>query len=158
MSQSLNRSPAAVLLRAVEDADLPILYEHQRDPEAAAMAAFPSRDWAAFTSHWDRIRANPSVINRTILVDGAVAGSIASFEQDGLREVGYWLDRQQWGRGVATRALTAFLSVDRARPLHAHVVKHNIGSIRVLQKCGFSVTSASTGPDGLEELLLTLPA
>jgi RimJ/RimL family protein N-acetyltransferase len=27
----------------------------------------------------------------------------------------------------------------KTRPLYAHVVKHNIGSRRVLEKCGFKV-------------------
>jgi len=43
------------------------------------------------------------------------------------------------GQGVATRALAAFLRVVTERPLHAHVAKHNVGSIRVLEKCGFSL-------------------
>jgi hypothetical protein len=33
-----------VVLRDVVDSDLPIFFEHQRDPEAGRMAAFPSRD------------------------------------------------------------------------------------------------------------------
>jgi hypothetical protein len=31
------------VLREVVEADLPVFYEHQRDREAAAMAAFPPR-------------------------------------------------------------------------------------------------------------------
>jgi hypothetical protein len=37
-----------VRLREVTEADLPILFERQRDPEAARMAVFPSRDRQAF--------------------------------------------------------------------------------------------------------------
>jgi hypothetical protein len=33
-----------VRIRSVEDRDLDVLFEHESDPEAAAMAAFPSRD------------------------------------------------------------------------------------------------------------------
>ncbi|MBP8242640.1 MAG: GNAT family N-acetyltransferase, partial [Thermoflexales bacterium] len=55
----------------------------------------------------------------------------------GQREVGYWLGREFWGKGIATRALEAFLAIDTTRPLHAFVVHHNLGSIRVLEKCGF---------------------
>ena len=46
-----------------------------------------------------------------------------------------------WGRGVATRALAAFLGeAETTRPLFAGVVAHNAGSMRVLEKCGFSRT------------------
>ena len=33
-----------IILRDVTESDLPILFEQQLDPEATAMAAFPSRD------------------------------------------------------------------------------------------------------------------
>lgn len=125
------------LLREVRDADLPILYEHQRDPESFRMADFPSREHDAFMAHWAKIRADPVNLIRTIEVDGQVAGSVSSFVRDGVREVGYWIDRALWGRGIATRALAAFLEVDRTRPLYAGLARHNTGSRRVLEKCGF---------------------
>jgi len=51
--------------------------------------------------------------------------------------VGYWIDRSHWGKGIATRALEAFVSVVDIRPLHALVATSNLGSIRVLERCGF---------------------
>lgn len=40
------------------------------------MAAFPSRDRAAFDAHWaTNILGNPAAVTRTILVDGQVAGN-----------------------------------------------------------------------------------
>ena len=124
-------------LREVRDEDLPVLFEHQRDPESVRMAQFPSRDHEAFMAHWAKIRADPANLLRTIESDGQVAGTVLSFVRDGVREVGYWIDRGLWGRGIATRALLAFLEVDRMRPLYAGVAKHNAGSVRVLEKCGF---------------------
>jgi RimJ/RimL family protein N-acetyltransferase len=128
-----------VALRDVHEADLPILFEHQRDDEAAWMAAFPSRDWTAFEAHWARILADETLSKKTVLVDDVVAGNVVSFGSDGRREVGYWIGREYWGRGVATRALAAFLDHVRERPLYAHVAKHNAASIRVLEKCGFEI-------------------
>ncbi|MGN6360161.1 MAG: GNAT family N-acetyltransferase [Thermomicrobiales bacterium] len=142
-----------VRLRDVTEADLPLFFEHQRDPVATAMAAFPAREWAPFMAHWATILADPALAKQTILVDGQVAGNIGSWEQDGHREVGYWLDRAYWGRGVATRALALFLRQVPARPLYAYVVLHNIGSRRVLEKCGFTVC----GTEG-DELILILEA
>lgn len=127
-----------VILRDVTEADLPILFEHQRDPEALRMAAFASRDWEAFTAHWTKILGDETVAKKTILCDGAVAGHLGCFERDGEREVGYWIGREYWGKGIATRALFEFLRHIKERPLVAHVAKHNLGSIRVLEKCGFT--------------------
>ena len=65
------------------------------------------------------------------------------------------------GRGVATEALSAFLRLEPIRPLYAGVAKHNVASIRVLQKCGFklshSVEEASNDADA-SHVLLTLTA
>ena len=66
-----------------------------------------------------------------------------SWEQEGERPVGYWIDRAHWGRGIASRALPAFLRIVTARPLVAHVAKHNVASRRVLEKSGFVVVEES---------------
>jgi RimJ/RimL family protein N-acetyltransferase len=128
-----------VRLRDVEPDDLPVLFEHQRDPVANAMAAFPARDREAFMAHWERILADPSVVVRTIVADGRLAGNVLSFEHDGRREVGYWIARELWGGGVASAALAGFLRVETTRPLYAGVARWNAGSLRVLEKCGFAV-------------------
>lgn len=128
-----------IWLREVLDSDLPIFFEHQRDPQANQMAAFPSRDQHAFDALWAKIMVDGSVILRTILYQGQVAGNIVSFEISGERDVGYWIGREYWGKGIATQALIAFLGVVRMRPLYAHVARHNLASIRVLEKCGFSI-------------------
>ncbi len=127
----------AVTLREVQDEDLPIFFLHQSDPESNRMASFPARDQAAFDAHWAKIRADTSIVLRTILVEGHVAGNLVSFEQVGAREVGYWIGREFWGRGIATRALMQFLDLITVRPLHAVLAPHNVASRRVLEKCGF---------------------
>jgi len=135
-----------VRLRQVRKSDLPLFFEHQADPEAARMAAFPARDRDAFTAHWKKVLADPTVTIRTILFDGEVAGNVVCFSQSGMPLVGYWIGRSYWGRGIATRALRTFLAMVRARPLYALVAKHNLGSIRVLEKCGFTVCGEEKGP------------
>lgn len=128
------------------------------------MAAFTSRDRDAFTAHWTtKILGDETVIKRTVLFDGHVAGNVVSFERFGEREVGYWIGREHWGKGVATRALSEFLGHVKARPLYARVAKHNVASLRVLEKCGFTIAgensgSSSAGGDDVEELLLKLEA
>lgn len=134
-----------MILRAVEPADLPVFFEHQRDLIALAMAGMPGRDRAAFDEHWAKILADDAVLIRTIVVDGEVAGNVLSFDRDGRREVGYWIGRDHWGRGVATAALVAFLGEETTRPLHAGVAPQNGGSLRVLEKCGFAVCGEADG-------------
>ena len=148
-----------VRLRDVEPDDLPIFYEQQRDPDATRMAAFPARDRAAFDAHWaTNVLGNPAAVKQTILVNGEVAGHIGSWPQDGLRLVGYWVGKEHWGKGVATRALGALLHLVTERPLHARVARHNVGSIRVLEKCGFGLEREESieeaGEDGAELLLV----
>lgn len=144
-----------VTLREVRDDDLPIFFLHQSDPESNRLASFPARDPAAFAAHWQKIRADASIILRTILVDGQVAGNLVSFDQGGGREIGYWLGREFWGRGVATSALAQFLDIVTVRPLHAVLAPHNVASRRVLEKCGFRFENE----EGDElRLVLTVPA
>jgi RimJ/RimL family protein N-acetyltransferase len=130
---------AEIYLRDVIDSDLDIFYEQQADPEANRMAAFPARERDAFMVHWAKNLANVGNTHRTIVADGQVAGNIVSYEMDGQREVGYWLGRAYWGKSIATEALAQFLRIVIERPLYAHVAKHNIGSQRVLEKCGFTI-------------------
>ena len=149
-----------IILRPVTVSDLPIIYDQQADPESSAMAAFPSRDREAFDAHWAKIMANEKVILRTIEVDGHVAGHLVSWEMEEGREVGYWLGMEFWGKGIATEALSQFLGVVQTRPLFAHVAKHNIGSRRVLEKCGFMVIGDDTyivmGNEKVEEFVLRM--
>lgn len=149
------------VLREVVVSDLDTFYEQQLDPEAVQMALFPSRDREAFYARWQRLLANDAVTNRTIVADGQVAGNIGCWEQDGRRLVGYWLGREFWGRGLATQALAELLDEVKARPLHAWVASSNVGSIRVLEKCGFVAVGSRTEHDErlgepVEELLFEL--
>ena len=149
-----------IRLRDVQPDDLPIFYEQQLDPDATRMADFPSRDRPAFDAHWaNNILGNPTTVTQTILLDGKVAGYIGSWPQDGVRLVGYWIGKEYWGKGVATEALARFLCIVTARPVHAHVARHNLASIRVLEKCGFRCASEErieAGGDESAEVVLVL--
>jgi RimJ/RimL family protein N-acetyltransferase len=130
-----------VELREVEDGDLEALFEHQLDEEAVAMAGFPPRERDAFVAHWARIRADPALITRAIVVEGQLAGNLGVFPDVGKRAVGYWLGKEFWSRGIATAALGRFLEGYAERPLYAWVLASNAASRRVLEKCGFQPAS-----------------
>jgi RimJ/RimL family protein N-acetyltransferase len=125
------------VLRDVIESDLPVFFEHQRDPEATAMADFPARDREAFDAHWERVLGDEALTAKTIVFEGQVAGNIGSWEQDGRRLVGYWVGREFWGKGLATKALAELVDELGTRPIYAYVAKTNAASIRVLEKCGF---------------------
>lgn len=151
-----------VTLRETVASDLDTLFEHQRDPVANAMAAFPPRDREAFMTLWADIFEDDEVISRTILRDGEIAGSVGCFQRNGEWLVGYWIGREFWGRGTASAAVAEFVSSIDIRPLRAYVAKSNVASIRVLEKSGFEVSGESrsaavTGGEVVDEFVYDLP-
>ena len=151
-----------VVLRAVRDDDLGIFFEQQMDPAANLMVAFTKRDptdRGVFMAHWAKIRRADDAIIMTIVFDGQVAGNIGKFENEGRTEVGYWIGNKYWGKGIATAALSQFLATITDRPLYAGVAKDNVGSIRVLEKCGFRLVEqtrsfAKARGEEIDELIL----
>jgi RimJ/RimL family protein N-acetyltransferase len=131
-----------ITIREVESSDLETFYEHQLDPEAIRMAAFVGKnpkDKVAFDAHWNKILNSPQNTTRTIVAEGQVAGHIACYPDGENIEVTYWLGRKFWGRGLATQALNRMLHLVVDRPIFARAAADNIGSIRVLEKCGFRI-------------------
>ena len=131
-----------VALRPVEDSDLDALFDQMRDPESVQMAAFTARDpndREAFDTHMSKVRTSPDTTLRAVTRDGHLVGSIGSFVIDGDTEITYWIDRSVWGQGVASRALALFLDTVPVRPLYARAASDNVGSLRVLQKVGFTI-------------------
>ena len=154
---------ARVSLRPVQTDDLPIFFVHQLDPEACRLAAFPSRQREAFFTHWNtNILGNPANVSLTILANDQVAGNIGAWTDVASddRLIGYWIGREFWGRGIASAALLQFLRFESKRPLCAHVAKHNLASIRVLEKAGFTREAAfSPGShNAVEEVIYRLSA
>lgn len=148
-----------VLLRDVADSDVPIFFEQQRDPIARQMVGHPTEgadDPVAFAAKWARILADGASVKKTALLHGQVVGNVLSFVApwSGQREVGYWIGREHWGKGVATAALAQFLELDPERPLFARTARHNIASIRVLTRCGFQIVA--DGQDPADEVVLQL--
>lgn len=156
---------SGVLLRDVMTSDLPIFFEQQLDADANYMAAFTAKDPAdreAFMARWTRILGDETSTIQTVLFNGQVAGSVLIYEdEEGRPEVSYWLGKPYWGKGVATRALLAFLLRVKTRPLYARAAKDNFASLRVLEKCGFTRIGEDKGfanarGEEIEEFILKL--
>ena len=90
------------------------------------------------------------------MADDEVVGDIVSWLDSGGREVGYWIGREHWGKGFATAALRLVLEEIEDRPITAQIVPHNIGSQRVVEKCGFVRVGEEVAEDGIHELIFRL--
>ena len=136
----MNDKKYEIELRPTTVADLDILFQFQLDLEGRHLAAFMSQDSThkeAYLAKYTRLLNDPTVNNQTIIADSEIVGSIAKFVMEGDAELTYWIDRQFWGKGVATNALKNFLNLETARPLFGRVAFDNLGSQKVLENCGF---------------------
>lgn len=137
-----------VRLRAWRSDDLEALLRHADDAQVSRGTSdrFPHpytrADGEAFLSGRVVDFSEPVF---AIEIDGEAGGGIGVRRFAGERsvgaELGYWLGRAHWGRGLMTRVVAAYvpwamdaLEVSR---LQASVLDFNIGSARVLQKNGF---------------------
>lgn len=137
-----------VRLRPVEHDDVAIFYRHMCDDESVRMAAFTPKDPTdrdAHDAHWQRVLADDTNVCRSVLLEADVVGHLVAFERDGAPEITYWIDRSHWGKGVATQALTKFLTELTKRPLYARAAADNAASVRVLSKCGFVLHAEERG-------------
>ncbi|MFN2383863.1 MAG: GNAT family N-acetyltransferase [Gemmatimonadota bacterium] len=135
--RSWHRGDAASLVRHADDREV---WRNLRD-------RFPSPYTEGDAKRWLRVasREDPGM-NFAIAVDGEAVGGIGLGAQpDVFRrsvEIGYWLGRPYWGRGIMTeavRAVTAygFATLDVGR-IFAGVFDWNPASARVLEKAGYT--------------------
>jgi ribosomal-protein-alanine N-acetyltransferase len=150
------RGMASFSLRSWTSADLEALLRHGNDPGIAANMtdAFPhpyteesGRAFLTMCAGQDPQRI------LCIDVDGEAAGALGLHPQGDVyrrnAELGYWLGRAHWGKGIMTEAVGRMveygwstLPVDRifARPFGS-----NTASQRVLQKAGFTLEARLVG-------------
>ena len=144
----MNGNEPAISLRPTTTSDLDTLFLFQLDKEGGFLAAFMPKDHddkTAYIEKHNRLLNDPSVNNQTILLENEIAGSIAKFVMEGDAEITYWIDRRHWGKGIATKALKAFLEIETTRPLFGRVAFDNLGSQKVLEKYGFKKTGTDKG-------------
>lgn len=120
--------------------DLLYFFEYQLDEEANYMAAFTAKDPTDKTSYLEKyatLLRNPTVNMQTIYSGNSVIGTVTKFEINDVAEVAFWIDKAQWGKGVASQALKMFLKIESKRPIYGHTAFDNIGSQKVLENGGF---------------------
>lgn len=137
-----------IKLRQTEVGDLDLLFQFQLDKEGGYLAAFMPQDpsdKSVYLKKHTTLLDDPTVNSQTILLGDRIVGSIARFVMEGDAEITYWIDRQFWGKGIATEALSQFLTLETTRPLFARVAFDNFGSQKVLKKCGFVKVGSDKG-------------
>lgn len=144
--------------------DLDLLFLYQKDEVSNQMAAFTAEDpndKEAYMEKWLKIIENPAINMQTIFMDNINVGSVLCFEMMGETNVSYWIDRQYWGKGIATKALNLFLEKVRKRPLVGRTAFDNYGSQKVLKNCGFTLSGkeadfANARNKKIEEFIFTI--
>jgi RimJ/RimL family protein N-acetyltransferase len=155
---------AEVALRPIEATDLDAIFDQMRDPDSVRMAAFTAKDpndRSAFDAHMARIMSSHENVVLAVTYDGRLVGTIGRFVCEGFTEVTYWMRRDAWGLGIATRALGKLLEQTTIRPVRARAASDNVGSLRVLRKAGFrpiatEVAFAQARAGEIEEAILEL--
>ena len=130
---------AAALARHANDRGI---WQNLRDRFPHPYSLADAEGYIAFVNSEDGRRD----LHLCVEAGGEAIGSISLlFKQDVSRrsaEIGYWLGRAHWGRGIASAAVRAlaaygFAYHDLAR-IYALVFDHNAVSGRVLEKAGFA--------------------
>ncbi len=135
-----------VRLRDIVPDDLPRMYEFNLDPDANRLAGTIPRSADAFKANWESALADSNVVAKAISVGDLLTGYISCFKRDDSYSVGYWVGKNFWGQGIASRALELLLNEVTIRPLYAQVATSNWASLRVLQKHGFVIQRVQIEP------------
>lgn len=139
----------AFRLRAVDPTDQADLRRHADDAEVARFTShrfpnpFTEADAARFIAQY---LEGKNVFARAIDVDGAFVGALTVHVGEGTEshcgELGYWIGRAFWGRGIMRAAVGEFvpgafeaLGLER---IAARVADGNAASMRILERNGFA--------------------
>lgn len=145
-------APTEIILRRTTAADVRTLHGFELDEASNELAGTKPRDWPTFEARWREILADPDgtvtgVTPRVILAGGVLVGAVNISPHEGADSIGYWIAREHWGRGIATRAVALMLNEFARRPLYATAAASNAPSIRVLLKNRFEILSTRTTPE-----------
>lgn len=133
-------------LRKFEESDVSRLVSLADDLEVSRYmtTAFPYPYTTEDAVWWVQEGSKQGMV-RAIESEGLLVGCVGAqplpFEHSRTANIGYWLGREYWGRGLAARALSLlteqiFQETEIVR-LQASVYSPNIASMRVLEKAGY---------------------
>lgn len=141
------RTDRLLLRRACAD-DIEAMHRIMSDVQAMRYWSTPPHVSIDATARWmaSMIDADPSSSDDFIVtLNGDLIGKLGAWK---LPEIGFLIDREQWGRGYASEALAAFINRRRrlgSTELTADVDPRNEGSLRLLARHGFVESGRATG-------------
>lgn len=145
-----NMETATILLRRWRETDAEALYKYASDPEVGPRAGWPAH--RSVEESLEIIRSvftNDSTWAIVLRETGEAIGCIGYYTHVMSNiyigthdcEVGYWLGRPYWNRGICTEALRLMVdycvNVMHFDNIYADHFTGNPASGRVMQKCGF---------------------
>lgn len=136
-------------LRRATMNDLAAIHAIMSDPQVMRFWSEPPHATPERTAEWlqsmvdaDPLSSDDFVIER----DGRAVGKVGCWR---LPEIGYHLARDQWGQGIASEAMAAYLDRRRAigapSRLTADVDPRNEASLKLLTRHGFVETHRAKG-------------
>lgn len=117
-----------------------------QEPVVRMLARVPWPYREEHAREWIETTRDPYLPNLLVTLPGErgrIVGACGLHDDEGQVEVGYWIAPAHWGRGYATEALRALLSLARLAGHERVVSRHaadNPASGRVLRKAGFRPT------------------
>ena len=137
-------------LRPFHPGDVPALYKNINNKKIIdnlATVPYPytlkhARDWVKRCIKREMAKDAVDFV-LAIEIDNEAAGAVGLHKivRNHKAEIGYWLARKHWGKGIMTEAVKLMETRGRKkfglRRIYAGVFAYNIGSKRVLEKCGF---------------------
>jgi ribosomal-protein-alanine N-acetyltransferase len=130
-----------------EDKNLLIRYLNNQDVVRFLSSKIPQPYTDQDAEWWVEVGSKQGGTVRAIEYHGLFCGVIGAvrqhFEYSHCAEIGYWLGREYWGKGIATEAvikLTQLVFADsKLQRLYAPVFSANKASMRVLEKAGYKL-------------------
>ena len=141
------RTERLVLRRAHLD-DAPAMHAIMSDAQAMRYWSSLPHESLAVTERWieSMVAVDPACSDDFIVtLDGRLIGKLGAWK---LPEIGFLIDRAQWGRGYASEALAAFIVRRRALgslALTADVDPRNAASLTLLKHHNFVETGRASG-------------
>ena len=141
-----------VRLRTLNLSDAKAIYEYLKDGEISKWTLIhqPYKRRNALTfilkSHYKRIWKKEYVFGILLKDTNRLIGIISLLNvnwKDKNAEIGYWLGKKYWGRGLTTEAIGLILNFAfkklKLHRVYAKVFEENTASKRVLEKNGFKL-------------------
>ena len=144
-----------LILRAPIRGDVPDLVKHADNKKIAeVLSRLPSpytrADGIGFV---EIIAQRPDERPYAITLDGRLIGVVGfTFKEGELPELGYWLGEPFWKQGIMSEAvkglIEAAFTTHRFPAIQARALASNAGSLRILEKSGFTRTGEGPDPGG----------